>query len=134
MNYLIDTNICIYLMKHHPPEVVQRFRSHSIGSIGISAITLSELQFGVAKSQHPQKNQIRLNEFLQPFILMPYSSETAKIYGEIRAELSKQGQLIGPLDLLIAAHAKTLGVTLVTNNVKEFERVGGLSIENWVEG
>lgn len=132
MKYLIDTNICIYIMNQRPPEVIQKFKSQEIGEIGVSSITVSELQYGVAKSAFPDKNSKRLEAFLAPFQILPYDENATKYYGEIRSQLEKQGQTIGPLDLLIAAHAMSCGLTLVTNNAKEFERVASLEVENWI--
>jgi tRNA(fMet)-specific endonuclease VapC len=131
MNYLIDTNICIYLMNQYPPEVVARFKNCEVGDIGISSITVSELQYGVSKSTRHQENQRRLAEFLAPFEILPYDEIAAACYGQIRAQLERQGIVIGPLDLLIAAHALSQGLVLVTNNEKEFKRINALEVENW---
>ena len=134
MNYLIDTNICIYVMKQHPLPVIQKFRQFQFGEMLVSSITVSELQYGVSKSKHREKNQQRLDQFLRPLTISPYDEMAARMYGDIRAALQQKGTLIGPLDMLIAAHALALGVTLVTNNEKEFQRVDGLNIENWARG
>lgn len=131
MKYLIDTNICIYVMNRHPPEVVDRFRQHDIGEIGVSSVTVSELMYGAEKSAHSEKNRLRLSEFLRPFTVIAYDETAAVVYGTIRADLEKRGRLIGPLDTLIAAHALSLNLILVTNNEKEFQRVSGLRVENW---
>ncbi len=131
MNYLIDTDICIYIMNKRPPSVIKRFKQFKPGEIGVSAITVSELQFGVSKSVHKEKNRQRLEDFLAPFEILPYDEAAAKKYGDIRAELEKRGRLIGPLDLLIAAHAMSLDLTLVTNNESEFGRIKKLKMENW---
>ena len=132
MNFLIDTNICIYIINNHPPEVIEKFRQFDAGEVGISSITVSELQYGVAKSTHKKENQRRLNEFLMPFEILPYDEMVAKYYGEIRVQLEKKGIMIGPLDMLIAAHALSQDLVLVTNNGQEFERVANLKVENWV--
>ncbi len=132
MNYLIDTNICIYIMNQHPVAVIEKFKQFDTGEVGISAISVSELQYGVAKSTRKKENQQRLNEFLVPFEIVPYDRKVAKYYGEIRAQLEKQGIVIGPLDMLIAAHALSRDLVLVTNNGREFERVAHLNVENWV--
>ena len=134
MNYLIDTNICIYVMKQHPLQVIQKFRQFRFGEIGVSSITVSELQYGVSKSNYREKNQQRLDQFLRPLTIVPYDEACGRVYGDIRTELQQKGTLIGPLDMLIAAHALALGATLVTNNEKEFQRVAGLAIENWARG
>jgi tRNA(fMet)-specific endonuclease VapC len=131
MLFLLDTNICIYLIKRKPPEVIERLSSLNLAEVGISAITLAELTYGVAKSSQPGKNQNALNSFLAPLEVAPFDDLAASMYGEIRAMLAKKGQLIGSMDLLIAAHAKSLKVTLVTNNLREFSRVPGLNLENW---
>ena len=131
MNFLIDTNICIYIMNNHPPEVIHRFKNSEVGDIGISSITVSELQYGVSKSKRKKENQHRLEEFLSPFEILAYDDIAAAYYGEIRAWLEKKGVVIGPLDLLIAAHTLSRDLVLVTNNEKEFKRITSLKIENW---
>ncbi|MEI8201463.1 MAG: type II toxin-antitoxin system VapC family toxin [Bacteroidota bacterium] len=133
MEYLLDTNICIYIIKKRPVQVFDKFRSLSIGDIGISSITLAELQFGIMKSSNPIKNQEALDEFLTPLEILSFDYNATIEYGIIRAELEKKGTPIGPLDTLIAAHAKSLDLTLITNNEKEFERIVGLRIENWTK-
>ncbi|MBW1659335.1 MAG: type II toxin-antitoxin system VapC family toxin [Deltaproteobacteria bacterium] len=132
MDYLIDTNICIYIMNQRPPEVIQRFKRLEVGQVGISSITVSELQYGVWKSQNPERNSRRLDEFLLPFEILPYDEAASGHYGRIRAHLERKGQAIGPLDLLIAAQALSRNLVLVTNNEKEFQRIEALKIENWV--
>jgi tRNA(fMet)-specific endonuclease VapC len=132
VKYLLDTNICIYLIKKKPPQVLRQFRSHSIGDIGISSITVAELQYGVQKSQYPEQNQRALEQFLVPLVIAGFDEQAAATYGTIRAALEAQGTPIGALDMLIAAHALSLGVTLVTNNVREFSRVPELQLVNWV--
>ncbi|SDU66878.1 tRNA(fMet)-specific endonuclease VapC [Desulfobacula phenolica] len=132
MKYLIDTNICIYIMNQRPPEVIQKFKDTKVGEIGISAITVSELSYGVAKSKFQQQNTKRLEEFLVPFEILPYDEEASKHYGLIRSQLEAQGNVIGPLDMLIAAHALSEKLVLVTNNEKEFNRIETLKVENWV--
>lgn len=132
MRHLTDTNICIYVMNERHPEVVRKFSGVSIGEIGVSAVTIAELQYGVAKSGNPEKNQQRLNEFLVPFEILPFGVEAARIYGELRTRLERSGRPIGPLDQMIAAHALSENLVLVTNNVREFQRVEGLKLENWM--
>lgn len=132
MNYLLDTNICIYLIKRKPPEVLQRFRQLQPGSVFISSVTTSELYYGAQKSQRVQTNLEALNNFLLPFRIVDYDESASFLYGELRADLEKRGQPIGPLDMMIAAHALSLDVPLVTNNTTEFERVKGLKLDNWV--
>ncbi len=132
MNFLIDTNICIYIMNKRPPEVIHRFKNIDVGQICISTITVSELSYGASKSNLPKQSFKRLEEFLAPFEIIPYSQSASKYYGEIRSRLESQGNVIGPLDLLIAAHALSKNLILVTNNEKEFKRIKSLKVENWV--
>lgn len=132
MRFLLDTNICIYIIKQKPPEVLQRFNTYQIGDIGISAITVAELEFGVQKSQFPVRNQQALVQFLLPLTIADFDRSAGLVYGDLRATLEKQGTPIGSLDTLIAAHALSLQVTLITNNLKEFSRVPNLQLDNWV--
>lgn len=133
MNYLLDTNICIYLIKRKPESVFERFRTLSVGQVAISSITYSELCFGVCKSSQRERNAVALAQFISPLEVLPYPEEASMQYGEIRADLEVSGRPIGPLDTLIAAHAKHLRYTLVTNNLSEFARVKGLSVEDWTQ-
>jgi tRNA(fMet)-specific endonuclease VapC len=133
MEYLLDTNICIYIIKKKPIPVFERFKHLSVGSIGISTITLAELQFGITKSSNPSKNQEALDKFLTPIEIVDFGFYATLEYGRIRAELERKGTPIGPLDTLIASHAKSLDLILVTNNEREFERIDGLKIENWAK-
>jgi tRNA(fMet)-specific endonuclease VapC len=119
-------------MNNRPPEVIRRFRNLELGQVGISSITVSELQYGVSKSKRQKENQQRLDEFLLPFEIVPYDQTASRNYGTIRADLEKRGVVIGPLDLLIAAHAVSRDLVLVTNNEKEFARIQSLKVENWV--
>ena len=129
MKLLLDTNICIYIIKQKPPEVLQKFNAYQVGDIGISSITVAELEFGVQKSQFPAKNQQALAQFLLPLKIVNFDNAAATIYGDIRATLEKKGTPIGSLDTLIAAHALSLQVTLITNNGKEFSRVPNLKLD-----
>ena len=131
MRYLIDTNICIYIMNKRPIELINKFRQLAIGDVGISSITISELQYGISKSKHREKNQQRLHEFLAPLEILAFDEYAVKYYGDIRFQLEQKGKIIGPLDLLIAAHALSKRLILVTNNDKEFKRIEGLKVENW---
>lgn len=132
MKYMLDTNICIYIIKKQPENVLKKFTLFDVGDICISSITLAELMYGVEKSHHHQKNRIALEEFISPLEIMPFDDAAAYHYGHIRSYLEKKGIPIGPLDLIIAAHAHCLNSTLVTNNTKEFSRIPKLKIENWV--
>ena len=129
---MLDTNICIYIIKKRPIQVFTKLREFSPSDIGISTITLSELEFGVAKSSNPEKNKIALTEFLAPIEILPFDDCAAQEYGAIRKYLQERGTPIGPLDTLIAAHTKSIGCTLVTNNVSEFCRVPELIVDNWI--
>lgn len=132
MKLMLDTNICIYIIKQKPPEVLARFNQYHVGDIALSAITVSELQYGIRKSQQSTRNQQALDQFLLPLIIVPFDHAAAVTYGDVRASLERQGKPIGPLDTLIAAHALSLDLVLATNNVSEFGRVAGLTVEDWV--
>lgn len=131
MRYMLDTNICIYLIKRKPLTVLERLRSHAISDVVISSITLAELEYGIAKSSRPEQNTEALQGFLAPLEILSFDDAAACRYGEIRAYLEGKGKVIGSMDMLIAAHAGSLGCTLVSNNLREFERVPGLRLENW---
>lgn len=133
MIYMLDTNICIYAMKKRPEKVLQRLRNELDSGVCISSITLAELEYGMKHSSNPAKNEQALLRFLVPFSVLPFGSAAASEYGEIRAYLQSQGTPIGPLDMLIAGHARAEKLILVTNNVREFERVPNLEIENWAD-
>lgn len=128
---MLDTNICIYIIKQKPPAVLEHFREYQVGDIAISSITLAELRYGVAKSHYREKNAKALDEFILPLEILPFDEEATRTYGEIRAALEKAGTPIGSMDLLIAAHAASLGVALVTNNTREFSRVPDLILADW---
>ncbi len=129
--YLLDTDMCIYIMNNRPPRVIGRCRQCEPGEIGISAVTLSELRYGVSKSTQQKKNKIRLDEFMAPFEVLAYDLEAADVYGDIRFQLEKRGTPIGALDMLIAAQALSRNLILVSNNEKEFQRIRELKVENW---
>ena len=132
MKVLLDTNICIYLIKRRPQEVREWFERYAVGEVGLSSITVSELQYGVEKSRRVDQNRAALMQFLLPLVIADFDYEAAVVYGRVRAELERLGTPMGPLDTLIAAHALSLDVTLVTNNEREFSRVSDLRVENWV--
>ena len=132
MKFILDTNICIHLIKHRPQQLINRFERTPVGDIGISSITLAELEYGAAKSSRPERNRVALREFLSPLEVAAFTESAAAAYGRIRALLEKRGQVIGSMDLLIAAHAVSLGLQLITDNVAEFKRVPGLRVENWL--
>jgi tRNA(fMet)-specific endonuclease VapC len=132
MKYMLDTNICVYLIKKKPENLLIQLHTYMGDGISISAITLAELIHGVEASAYPEKNTIALNQFLSIVEILPFDDEAAAEYGKICATLRRQGTPIGTMDMLIAAHAKAKGLIIVTNNIREFERVKGLEIENWV--
>lgn len=130
MKYMLDTNTCIFIIKKDE-NVLSHLKKIDFKEICISSITLSELEFGVAKGMHSEKNQKALDAFVYNFSILPFDSNAAHEYGKIRANLEKIGSPIGGMDMLIAAHAKSQKLILVTNNTKEFIRVDGLNIEDW---
>jgi len=132
MKYVLDTNICIYIIKRKPESVIQKFTSLVIGNIGVSSVTVAELEYGVMKSSNPENNREALERFLTPLVILDFDYKAAIEYGRIRAELEIAGTPIGSMDLMIAAHVKSLDSIVVTNNEKEFNRVPELKIENWV--
>ena len=129
---MLDTNICIYIIKNRPKSVRERFLEFEIGELCISTITVSELMYGAFKSEYTEKNLKAIENFLIPFEIVDYDFMAAVEYGKIRAYLEKSGRVIGNMDMQIAGHALSLDIGLVTNNTKEFERVDGLALDNWV--
>jgi tRNA(fMet)-specific endonuclease VapC len=129
---MLDTNICVELLRGRAVRVFERLRKQRMDDVAISSITLAELQFGVAKSARPARNAVLLAEFCAPLAILPFDGRAAEIYGGVRRALEQNGTPIGPLDTLIAAHALALGLTLVTNNQREFRRVTALRVENWL--
>lgn len=134
MKYLLDTNILIYMLKKPTPALIKRFKSVASPAILIPAIVRSELEYGFCKSGDYERSRFKFEPFLRLFATQPFTERAAKEYGRIAADLQKTNQLIGNMDMLIAATAKAEGMTLVTHNTKEFERIPGLLIEDWVEG
>lgn len=133
MKYLLDTNICIYIIKKKPEQVIRKLSKIDPSKLTLSSVTWSELVYGAEKSEKREQNLDALKDFVIPFEILPWTSNEAQIAGKIRAELAKLGTPIGPFDILIAAHAISLGLVLVTNNEKEFKRVSGLKVENWAK-
>ena len=131
VRYMLDTNICIYLIKRKPNILLNKLKEALRDVVCISAITLAELEHGVSMSEHREKNADALTQFLTVIKVLPFDEEAAFQYGVIRADLQKKGMLIGQMDLLIAAHAKSEGCVMVTNNTREFSRVEGLTVEDW---
>ena len=132
--FLLDTNICIFFIKERPVEVVERIKAHQPIDIRISSISVAELEYGVCKSSSPERNRKILIKFLSSFEILPFDDRDAEAYGKIRSHLEKQGTTIGALDMLIAAQAVARGLTVVTNNTREFERVPDLELEDWSSG
>jgi tRNA(fMet)-specific endonuclease VapC len=133
MKYLLDTNICIYVINEKPKRVLKKFEQYPVHEFGISLITHAELQYGVEKSKNKDTNQNALDEFLLPLTILPFHGKRlVTCYGGIRALLESKGKTIGPLDTLIAAHALSLDLTIISNNIKEFSRIPNLKCENWI--
>ena len=131
LKYMLDTNIAIYVIKCRPVEALETFNLHA-DQLCISAITVAELMHGVEKSAMPESNLRHVEDFVSRLLVLEYGNKSAAHYGDIRADLERKGTTIGVNDLHIAGHARSEGLTLVTNNLKEFERVDGLRLENWV--
>ena len=133
MKYMLDTNICIYAIKYKPEKVFQKLQEVEPEDVCVSSVTYAELVHGVEKSVAVEKNRLALSMLLANIEILDFDVDAADCYGKIRADLEKKGTPIGPLDMMIAGHAQSLGYTVVTNNVKEFSRVMDLKIENWAE-
>lgn len=131
LRYLLDTNIVIYVIKRRPVEALEIFNQNA-GRMAISAITLAELMHGAEKSSKPPANLAVVEDFCSRLEVLPYGAKAAQHYGSIRTALELRGQTIGVNDLHIAAHARSEGLALVTNNLREFERVDALQLENWI--
>lgn len=131
MKYLLDTNICIHVIRHKSSKIIQHLTSLAIDDVGISALVLAELQYGIEKSVDPNRNQQALLQFLTPFVTVEFNQADAITYGKIRADLERRGLPIGPLDQLIAAQALSRNLILVTNNTREFARIALLQLEDW---
>ena len=132
MRYMLDTNICIYVIKHKPEKVYENLKKHDPSEVCVSAVTFAELVHGVEKSTAVEKNRLALALMLANIEILDFDTKAAESYGKIRAQLEKAGTPIGPLDMMIAGHASSLGYTVVTNNEKEFKRIKNLKIENWI--
>lgn len=131
LKYMLDTNIAIYVIKCRPIEILDTFNCHA-GVMCISAVTYAELQHGVEKSAKPDHNRRRVDDFVSRLETLDYGAKAASHYGDIRAVLERQGKIIGINDLHIAAHARSEGLVVVTNNTREFDRISGLRVEDWV--
>jgi tRNA(fMet)-specific endonuclease VapC len=133
MKWMLDTDTCIALIKRQPPNLIKRLQAKAVGDVGISSITLAELRFGASKSARRQQNQAALDQFLLPLDIAAFDELAADSYGDVRAELESNGTPIGPLDTLIAGHGLSLNVVLVTHNMREFRRITGLRIDDWLK-
>lgn len=131
--FLLDTNICIYLMKNTYPKLTERLFSYSPSQMAVSSITVFELEYGAAKSKWSEKTRLNLELFLAPFTIIPFDGKDAVIAGQVRRYLEKEGTPIGPYDLQIAAQALSRDMTVITHNVNEFKRVPGIKTEDWVK-
>lgn len=132
MRYMLDTNTCIYVIKHRPPEVRTKLSTISIDQVAVSSVVVGELWYGICESVLAKHNEKALSDFLQFITVLDWPAEAAPAYGKIRSHLKKRGTPIGAMDLLVAAHALTAQAILVTDNIKEYKRVSGLPLENWV--
>jgi tRNA(fMet)-specific endonuclease VapC len=131
--YMLDTNICVFLIRRKTRVLLERLKKTPQDGLMLSAITLAELEHGVENSAFPEKNAVALMDFLAIVSILTFDDKAAREYGKVKTDLKKQGTPIGPLDTLIAAHAKAVGATLVTNNTGEFSRVSGLRLEDWTK-
>ncbi len=130
--FMLDTNICIYIIKKRPESILKKFKKYRNQNVYISVITLAELQYGVERSSSKKFNQKIINDFISHLFVVPWDKESAVQYGKLRNTLNEKGTPVGNMDLMIASHALSLDFNLVTNNVKEFKRVPNLKYENWV--
>jgi len=133
VRYMLDTNVCLYIIREKPIRVLKKLRTFDLTDIVISVITHSELEYGVSKSNRQKDNLEALTKFLSPLEIVPYDDKAAADYGQIRNYLEKKGAIVGAMDMLIGAHARSIPATLVTNNLKEFKKIPGLRVENWAK-
>ena len=133
MRFLLDPNICIYIIKQKPAKVLEKFTTVKPSDLGISSITVAELEYGAYKSQRIEQNLAALSQFLIPLEILPFDQRATQTYGQIRAELERRGIVIGSMDMVIASQAISLGLILVTNNTRELSQIPGLILENWAE-
>lgn len=131
LRFMLDTNICIYVIKNRPASCREKFSTHS-GAMAISSVTLAELIYGAMKSTKPESNLRTIEEFAARLSFLDFDTDAAGHYGDIRSTLEREGNVIGPYDMMIAGHARSHGLILITSNIREFERVDGLRLENWV--
>jgi len=129
--YLLDTNICIFAINRKNPQVINTIKEKINTNMHLSSLTIAELEFGVENSQYVEKNRIALLKFISLFFVLPFDDEDAVSYGKLKAKLKRKGEMIGPIDMLLAAQALSKELILITNNVGEFSRIDGLKIEDW---
>jgi tRNA(fMet)-specific endonuclease VapC len=132
LQYMLDTNICIHVIKTYPPVLLERFNALA-EQLCISVITLGELHYGAEKSAHRLRNLQAIEHFSARLDVLSFSPKAAAHYGQVRAELERAGTPVGPHDMLIGAHARSEGLIVVTNNRREFDRMSGLRVENWIQ-
>ncbi|HXF84140.1 MAG TPA: type II toxin-antitoxin system VapC family toxin [Anaerolineales bacterium] len=132
MKYMLDTNICIGLIRQQPQKLIRRLTRCEPGEVGISTITIAELTYGANKSSQVEQNLTALEQFLLPLEIANFDQQAAAVYGAVRASLEREGKVIGSMDMLIGAHALSLGAVLVTNNTAEFQRIPKLKVEDWM--
>lgn len=131
MRFLLDTNVCVDYLNGRYPRVVQRIQESDPADVGVSSVVAAELRYGAEHSQHRRRNHARLDVLLDEIAVLDFDTEAARVYGRVRQRLESRGEIIGPYDMMIAAHALSLGLTLVTDNVREFRRVRALEVDNW---
>jgi tRNA(fMet)-specific endonuclease VapC len=131
MQYMMDTHICIFVIRQKKPDAIKQITRQRPEDLLISSITVSELEYGCEKSADPHKNRLALMEFLSPFSILPFDPLAAQHYGKLRAQLERDGTPVGAMDMLIAAHARSVNATLVTNNTRDFKRIKGLNLADW---
>jgi tRNA(fMet)-specific endonuclease VapC len=131
--YLLDTNICIYAIKNKPVHLFDRIKANINNGINISSLTIAEMEFGIENSLKPQENRIALLKFISLFNIVYFDDQDAIPYGRLKAKLKKEGNIIGPIDMLLAAQAISKKLIFVTNNIKEFSRIDNLKLENWIQ-
>ncbi|HUH95810.1 MAG TPA: type II toxin-antitoxin system VapC family toxin [Anaerolineales bacterium] len=132
MKYMLDTNICIGLIRQKTPKLIRRLTRCAAGEVGVSSITVAELAYGVNKSTQVEKNKSALERFLLPIEIADFDQRASVAYGLVRAYLEREGKIIGSMDMLIGAHALSLGILLITNNTDEFQRIPKLKVEDWI--
>ena len=133
MKYMLDTNICIGLIRRKPPNLIKRLTHCEPGEVGVSSITIAELAYGANKSSQIEQNLSALEQFLFPIEIVDFDQRASAAYGVVRAYLEREGKVIGSMDMLIGAHALSLGAILITNNVDEFKRIPKLKVEDWMK-